>query len=118
MLNDSANVGSAHCCTGAVSYMLISVFIIVFSLGCFLNGTVCIICVCLRVVCTVNLNERDCKDMEWHYVTEGQAIVPAVVNMWWSFRFHIVWGMLAKESVIRLDIRRIIRPTKSSVRKL
>jgi hypothetical protein len=48
VLNDSANVGSAHCRgEGAFSYMIISVFIRVFSLGCFLKGTVCIMCVCV-----------------------------------------------------------------------
>jgi hypothetical protein len=45
----------------------------VFSLVCFLNGTVCVMCMCLRIVCTVNLNERDCQDMGWRCVTGGSG---------------------------------------------
>jgi hypothetical protein len=39
VMNDSANVGSVHCSGGAASYILVSLFIDFWSLGCVLYGT-------------------------------------------------------------------------------
>lgn len=118
VLNYSANFGSAHCWGGAVTCMLISLFIGVFSLGRFLNGTVCIICVYLRIVCTVNRNGRDCQAMEWRYVTTGQATVACCSAHVMEFQVPQCAGNVSQGISNRADIRRINRPTKCSVHKL
>lgn len=83
-----------------------------FILGCFLNGRVCIICVYLRLVSTVNPNDRDCQYMEWCYVTAGQATVAYCGAHVMEFQVPQCAVNVSQGISNRADILRINTPTK------